>query len=153
KLTESERLNYAMIIRRNGEHLLSVINDILDLSRVEAGRLSVERIGCVPARILGEIASLMRVRAKESGLEFEARLLTPIPVAIVSDPTRVRQILLNLVGNAIKFTRKGSVRVLARVDGDRLVIDVEDTGIGIPEEQVRALFQPFTQGDLSMTRR
>jgi CheY-like chemotaxis protein/HPt (histidine-containing phosphotransfer) domain-containing protein len=153
KLTESERLNYAMIIRRNGEHLLQVINDILDLSRVEAGRLSVERISCVPAWILSEVASLMRVRAKESGLEFEARIATPIPRFLHSDPTRLRQILLNLVGNAVKFTRRGVVRLLARVDGERLVVEVVDTGIGIAPEQLQVLFQPFTQADLSLTRR
>jgi signal transduction histidine kinase/CheY-like chemotaxis protein/HPt (histidine-containing phosphotransfer) domain-containing protein len=153
KLTESERLNYAMIIRRNGEHLLSVINDILDLSRVEAGRLHVERVPCSPARILSDVASLLRGRADEVGLHFEAHLVTPIPAVVVTDPTRIRQILLNFVGNAVKFTRKGAVRVLARVDGVHLVVEVVDTGIGIAPEHLPNLFHAFTQGDLSMARR
>jgi signal transduction histidine kinase/DNA-binding response OmpR family regulator len=152
-VSESERLNYAMIIRRNGEHLLSVINDILDLSRIEAGRLTVETIVCSPAQILSEVASLMRVRAKESGLYFELYLDTPVPSSMKSDPTRLRQILLNLVGNAIKFTRRGGVEVRARYQDGELAIDVIDTGIGMSEEQLSTLFQPFQQADLSMTRR
>jgi signal transduction histidine kinase/CheY-like chemotaxis protein/HPt (histidine-containing phosphotransfer) domain-containing protein len=152
-VSESERLNYAMIIRRNGEHLLSVINDILDLSRIEAGRLTVEAIDCSPAQILSEVASLMRVRAKESGLYFELSLDTPIPSSMKSDPTRLRQILLNLVGNAIKFTRRGGVEVRARHEGGELAIDVIDTGIGMSAAELSTLFQPFQQADLSMTRR
>jgi signal transduction histidine kinase/HPt (histidine-containing phosphotransfer) domain-containing protein len=152
-LSESDRLNYAMIIRRNGEHLLSVINDILDLSRIEAGRLLIETIPCSPVRILANVASLMRVRANDRGLTFKLDLATPIPSQVRTDPTRLLQILLNLVGNAIKFTREGIVRVVAAYEGRALVIDVMDTGIGMSEEQRAALFQPFQQADLSMTRR
>jgi len=152
-LSDSERLNYAMVIRRNGEHLLTVINDILDLSRIEAGRLTVERIPCAPALILSEVGSLMRMRADERGLAFEVELTSPIPATIASDPTRIRQILLNLLSNAIKFTRRGSVRMNAHVAGTRLLIDVIDTGIGIAEDQLQRLFEPFAQGDLTMSRR
>jgi len=152
-LAEDDRIGYALIIRRNGEHLLSVINDILDLSRIEAGRLPVEKIAFSPAQILHEVASLMRVRARESGLAFSVTLDTPVPARISSDPTRVRQILLNLVGNAIKFTRQGRVAVRVRLDGTSLVFAVEDTGIGMDADQQAVLFQPFQQGDLSMTRR
>jgi signal transduction histidine kinase/CheY-like chemotaxis protein/HPt (histidine-containing phosphotransfer) domain-containing protein len=152
-LSESDRLNYAMIIRRNGEHLLSVLNDVLDLSRIEAGRLSLEKIAFSPTQILHEVASLMRVRARESGLEFSVALDTPVPARISGDPTRVRQILLNLVGNAIKFTRQGEVAVRVRLDGASLVFAVADTGIGIAADQQAVLFQPFQQGDRSMTRR
>jgi signal transduction histidine kinase/DNA-binding response OmpR family regulator len=154
-LTESERLNYAMIIRRNGEHLLSVINDILDLSRIEAGQLTVETIECSPVRILSEVASLMRVRAEESGLAFSVELVTPVPATIKSDPTRLRQILLNLVGNAVKFTRKGRIAMDIRFDRDpdRVVFGVVDSGIGMSPEEVAELFQPFHQADPSMSRR
>jgi signal transduction histidine kinase/CheY-like chemotaxis protein/HPt (histidine-containing phosphotransfer) domain-containing protein len=153
-LSESDRLNYAMIIRRNGEHLLSVINDILDLSRVEAGRLMVEQIDCPPAQIFAEVASLMRLRAQAHGLRFAAELTTPVPATVRSDPTRLRQILLNLVGNAVKFTREGQVTMRLALDGEgRLCFEVEDTGPGIAPDVVAELFQPFQQADLSMTRR
>jgi signal transduction histidine kinase/CheY-like chemotaxis protein len=152
-LSECDRLNYVTILRRNGEHLLSVVNDILDLSRIEAGRLALEKIAFSPAQILHEVASLMQVRARESGLEFSIALDTPVPARICGDPTRVRQILLNLVGNAIKFTQEGKVAVRVRLDATSLVFAVEDTGIGMDADEQTALFQPFQQGDLSMTRR
>ena len=155
-LSESERLNYALVIRRNGEHLLSVINDILDLSKIEAGKLLIEKVEFSLARVLSDIDSLMRARALEKGLEFEIRYATPVPEVIVSDPTRTRQVLLNLVGNAVKFTEKGAVRVLVsfRDDGaQRLVFEVVDTGVGMSTEAAEDLFQPFHQGDASMSRR
>ncbi|MDB4964593.1 MAG: histidine kinase [Myxococcales bacterium] len=158
KLTVRERLNYTMTIRRNGEHLLSVLNHILDLSKIEAGKLTLERIECSPSQLLNEVASLMRVRATEKKLEFELRYETPIPERIDSDPTRIRQILLNLVTNAVKFTERGKVEIVVRweeteVGGPRLVVDVIDTGIGIDTENLAKLFQPFMQGDPSVTRR
>jgi signal transduction histidine kinase/CheY-like chemotaxis protein/HPt (histidine-containing phosphotransfer) domain-containing protein len=153
RVTESERLNYALVIRRNGEHLLSVINDILDLSKIEAGKLTVEHVDCSPVQILGEVASLMRVRAIEANLDFEVGLDTPIPSKIRSDPTRLRQSVLNLVGNAIKFTEKGSVHVTGRFEAPHLSIVVRDTGVGMRSEQIARLFQPFEQVDASMSRR
>jgi diguanylate cyclase (GGDEF)-like protein/PAS domain S-box-containing protein len=158
KLTVRERLNYTMTIRRNGEHLLNVLNHILDLSKIEAGKLSLERIECSPSQLLNEIASLMRVRATEKKLELTLRYETPIPERIVSDPTRIRQILLNLVTNAVKFTERGKVEIVAQWQesaGKRpqLIVDVIDTGIGIDTESLAKLFQPFMQGDASMTRR
>jgi signal transduction histidine kinase/CheY-like chemotaxis protein/HPt (histidine-containing phosphotransfer) domain-containing protein len=156
-VSESERLNYAMIIRRNGDHLLSVINDILDLSKIEAGKLTIEHIECSPVQILSEVASFMRVRAIEANLDFSVDLETPVPALIRSDPTRLRQSLLNLVSNAIKFTERGSVRVLGSFDAastpPRLAIRVEDTGMGMGSAQIAKLFQPFEQVDASMTRR
>jgi signal transduction histidine kinase/CheY-like chemotaxis protein len=156
-VSESDRLNYAMIISRNGEHLLSVINSILDLSKIEAGKLTVEHIDCSPAQILSEVASFMRVRAIEAGLEFSVELESPIPAVIRSDPTRLRQSLLNLVSNAIKFTPRGSVRVIGGFDTKtsppRLSIHVKDTGMGMRREQVDTLFQPFEQLDSSMSRK
>jgi signal transduction histidine kinase/CheY-like chemotaxis protein/HPt (histidine-containing phosphotransfer) domain-containing protein len=156
-VSASERLNYALVIRRNGEHLLDLINDLLDLSRIEAGKLAVDAIEASLPHVLSDLASLMRVRAAESGLDFGVHLLTPIPATLRTEPTRIRQILLNLVGNAVKFTRKGSVHVLVRheprVTPPRLAIDVVDTGIGMSAEQTAALFQPFQQADPSMSRR
>ncbi len=157
-ITASERLNHVQTIRRNGEHLLSLINDILDLSKIEAGKMTVESVPCSPSQIIVDVCSLMRVRARDKGLDFEVEFQTPIPETIVSDPTRLRQTLLNLVGNAIKFTHRGSVRILARCGGPgaaepRLTLEVADTGVGLSREQAARLFQPFEQADNSTTRK
>jgi CheY-like chemotaxis protein len=137
--------------------LLSVINDILDISKIEAGKMTVERIRCAPAELVGEVASLMRVRSLEKGLLFEVRYETPVPREIESDPTRLRQILINLIGNAIKFTHSGFVRLLVRSaqvsDRTRLWFEVADSGIGLSQGQIERLFQPFSQADPSTTRR
>ena len=155
RLSEGDRLNYALIIRRNGEHLLSLINDILDLSKIEAGKLSIELLECSLSQLLIDIAALMRVRASEKGLAFSVDFLSSVPGRILSDPTRLRQILLNLLGNAIKFTENGSVRLILSYDADppSLAFTVVDTGIGMSPEQLSRMFQPFEQADLSMTRR
>jgi diguanylate cyclase (GGDEF)-like protein/PAS domain S-box-containing protein len=158
KLGESERLNYALTIRRNGEHLLSILNDILDVSMVEAGKLSVENIDFSLGKMLAEVASLIRVRAIEKGLAFRVEYETPIPSLLRSDPTRLRQILINIVSNAVKFTSQGDIRVLARCDANAhgaltLGVRVVDTGIGIAPEEMKHIFQPFSQADASMTRR
>ena len=154
--TGAEQRAHIQTIRRNGEHLLSILNDILDLSKIEAGRMTTEKVACSPSAIIVDVASLMRVRAAEKGLFFEVQYQTQIPETIESDPTRVRQVLMNLVGNAIKFTKTGGVRVLARClpDGDasKLEIEVVDTGIGLSPEQRSTLFQPFVQADSSTTR-
>jgi signal transduction histidine kinase/DNA-binding NarL/FixJ family response regulator len=157
-LGATERLGYVQTIRRNGEHLLTLLNDILDLSKIEAGKATVESIPCSPARIVVDVASLMRVRAVEKKLWFEIDYLTPVPETICGDPTRLRQILTNLLGNAVKFTDMGGVRVLVRCDGrdsprPRISFCVADTGIGLTAEQIEGLFQPFTQADSSTTRR
>jgi signal transduction histidine kinase/CheY-like chemotaxis protein/HPt (histidine-containing phosphotransfer) domain-containing protein len=156
--TPAERIAHVQTIRRNGEHLLGVINDILDLSKIEAGKMTVENVRCSPSAVIVDVASLMRVRAKAKDLFFEVHYQTPIPESIESDPTRLRQILLNLVGNAIKFTHSGGIRLLARCDATdaknaKLTLEVVDTGIGMTSEQVGDLFQPFVQGDSSTTRR
>jgi signal transduction histidine kinase/CheY-like chemotaxis protein/HPt (histidine-containing phosphotransfer) domain-containing protein len=158
ELALSDRLTYVQTIRRNGEHLLSVLNDILDLSKIEAGKLEVESVPCSPSQIAIDVASLMRVRAMEKKLFFEVKFMTALPEVIQSDPTRLRQLLLNLVGNAIKFTESGGVRVLVAYDpgaagGLGLTFDVVDTGIGLTQEQIGHLFNPFSQADGSTTRR
>jgi len=155
--SQSDRLDYVQTIRRNGEHLLQVINDILDLSKIEAGRFEIEAVACEPTQIVADVASLMRLRAEEKGLDFRVEFQSQMPERIVSDPTRLRQVLLNLVGNAIKFTERGSVRLrvaLEEADGEpSLRFDVVDTGIGITDQQLSKLFRPFTQGDETMSRR
>jgi signal transduction histidine kinase len=156
--TPEERADAVTTIRRNGEYLLEIINDILDLSKVEAGRMVVESIPCGPARIVSEVISLMRVRAEEKRLALRTEFAGPVPETIRTDPTRLRQVLINLIGNAIKFTNDGSVRLIVRFvtsgDGQPLLqFDVVDTGIGMTHDQIAALFQPFCQADSSTTRR
>jgi len=152
-----ERLEAAQTIQRNGEYLLDIINDILDLSKVEAGKMTVERVACEPCRLIAEVASLMRVKAGRAGLSFATEYVGALPQTIHTDPTRLRQILINLIGNAIKFTDSGGVRLITRLvdDGDEpcLQLDVVDTGLGMTPEQVAKLFQPFTQADSSTTRK
>ncbi|CAG0965166.1 two-component system, sensor histidine kinase [Phycisphaerales bacterium] len=142
-------------INRSGQHLLSVINDILDLSKIEAGRMTVEPVPCSPVSIIEDVISLMRVRASEKGLELDVVYGSAMPRTIRSDPGRLRQILINLVGNAVKFTQQGRVAIHARVDAasERMIVGVEDTGIGIAPESLGMLFRPFSQSDSSMSRR
>jgi PAS domain S-box-containing protein len=145
-------------IRRNGQFLLELVNDILDLSRIEAGRLDVEQKSCSPASILADVASLMRVRADEKKLALSVRYENAVPGLFLSDPKRLRQVLHNLVGNAIKFTEQGSVQIVCRTTGrdqakPRLEIDVVDTGIGINNDLIGTLFRPFMQGDNTLSRR
>jgi len=162
-LDDSDRWEAIQAIRRNAEHLLGVVNDILDISKIEANRLEIELIECSPCAILGDIAAMMRSRAKDKGLQFAIEYVGPMPTSIRTEPTRLRQILVNLVGNAIKFTESGGVRVVARcipdyrvVDGvteGAVQLDVVDTGIGMTPEQMGRLFQPFVQADASVARR
>lgn len=151
-------LDYLKTIRRNGEHLLGLINDILDLSKIESGKMHMEQIECRPVQIVEEILSLLRVRAIQKGLMLEARYQFPLPELVLSDPTRLRQILVNLIGNAIKFTKAGQVEVRLshqpQVDGrHHLVFEICDSGIGMTPDQIANLFKPFTQADASTTRR
>jgi signal transduction histidine kinase/CheY-like chemotaxis protein len=143
------------VIRRNGNHLLALLNDILDIARIEAGRLELEQIPMSPGQLVSEVASSLRMRAKGKGLELGVRFVTPIPDTVDCDPTRVRQVLMNLVGNAIKFTPSGRVDVDLSYDPQDQVLKLEirDTGIGIPAEKLPTLFRFFDQVDSSMTRR
>jgi PAS domain S-box-containing protein len=149
------RLEYIETIRRNGEHLLEIINDILDISKIEAGKMNVERVPTAPANLVLEVLSLMDVRAKAKGLLFEAIFENEVPETIETDPVRVRQILVNLVGNALKFTEMGSVVLKIRTDLDSQMIhfSVMDTGIGMTPEQIDKLFNAFVQADASTTRK
>ncbi|MFQ5413545.1 MAG: PAS domain S-box protein [Phycisphaerae bacterium] len=133
--TESERLACIRTIRRNGEHLLSIINDILDLSKIEAGHMTIERIPCQPCALIADVASLGRARAAEKGLTCNIEYIGAIPETIRTDPTRLRQILVNLIGNAIKFTQDGGVRLIVRfVPG----AGMDRTRIGRPQEPLTA---------------
>jgi signal transduction histidine kinase/DNA-binding NarL/FixJ family response regulator len=154
-LGESDRLNYAMIVRRNGAHLLSVINDILDLSKVEAGKLKLEILECALPALMADVSALMKGRAAERGLAYAVRVESPVPTKVRTDPTRLRQVLLNVVGNALKFTEKGGVTVSLGFDParDRLRFSIADTGIGMTPEQLGRLFHAFEQADPSTTRR
>ncbi|WP_164103074.1 ATP-binding protein [Candidatus Laterigemmans baculatus] len=148
---------YLDTIQSSGQHLLTLINDILDLSKIEAGRMECERIACSPHEILSDVLSVLRVRAQEKAIRLECEWTTPVPETIVTDPARLRQLLMNLAANAIKFTESGHVLIRAAVDPvgpePRLVCEVEDTGIGIAPECLERIFQPFDQADNSITRR
>jgi PAS domain S-box-containing protein len=156
-ISVAERGQAIDTIMSAGKHLLTVINDILDLSKIEADRMTVERIETPLLVVVREVESLMRPRAVAKGVTLGAVLSTPVPDRIVSDPTRLRQILMNIVGNAVKFTDTGSVTLGVAVAGGgvdvRLVIDVEDTGPGISEQGAANLFQAFGQADTGVTRK
>jgi PAS domain S-box-containing protein len=153
----SRRAGAINTIRRAGMHLLAVINDILDLSKIEAGKMAVESVDTSLPRIFLDVDSLMRARAAEKGVTLTTSLTTPIPDRIHGDPTRIRQILMNLVGNAAKFTDCGRIDVRAMLITHAaeplLRVEIEDSGPGMTAEQARALFQPFMQADASVTRK
>jgi signal transduction histidine kinase/CheY-like chemotaxis protein len=157
--TREERHACVGVIRRNGDHLLNLINDILDLSKIEAGTLSASRVPCLLSRVIDELAAVTRPRATEKGLAFEVECRQPLPTTIRTDPARLRQILVNLLGNAIKFTQSGSVKLVVRLEqtspdaAARLCFDVIDTGIGLTPEQRENIFQSFAQTDESTSRK
>jgi signal transduction histidine kinase/ActR/RegA family two-component response regulator len=152
---EATRQNYGQIVRRNGQHLLAVIDDILDLSKIEAGKLDIEPMPCALIELLADLVSLMQVRANQRGLELSLEFVTDVPEFVITDPTRLRQILLNLVSNSIKFTVVGRVRigVAYAQDLDTVTIEVTDTGIGMTPDQLTRAFEPFAQAESATVRR
>jgi len=155
-LTE-EQQKYASIIRDSSEILLNIINDILDISKIDAGRLELQEREFSLEKLMQKASNINRVRAQEKGLEFHVSVSRGIPEILRGDPLRLRQVLLNLISNAIKFTRQGEVAVeVSPVQDfpDTIVLEfsVQDTGVGIPEERKERVFEPFTQLDSSMTR-
>jgi signal transduction histidine kinase/CheY-like chemotaxis protein len=148
-----------LTIKRNGEQLLRLINDILDVAKLESGKLVPNLEVCAPREVVASVTELLRPSASEKGLRLETEVAAEVPQALCTDPTRVRQILVNLVGNAIKFTNSGEVRIrvghlAARQGGGaKLVLEIVDTGIGLTLEQTSRLFEPFSQADGSMARR
>jgi signal transduction histidine kinase/DNA-binding response OmpR family regulator len=153
----AERLECVQIVRRNARHLLELINDILDLSKIEAGKMTVENVPCDFPQLMSDILSTLRPRAVEMALTFEMTFGDRIPRYIQTDPLRLRQVLVNLLGNAIKFTEKGSVQTHVRFEegamAGKLCFDIIDSGIGMTSQQMARLFQAFTQADESTTRR
>jgi PAS domain S-box-containing protein len=152
-----ERQEYLNTIHASGQHLLNLINDILDLSKVESGRLDVERIQCAPIQLIHEAVTVLRGQAERKGISLTYDAPDGLPETIATDPVRFRQLITNLVGNAIKFTEHGGVRVIARLMDNRrrprLLVEVVDTGIGIPPDTLDKIFEPFVQADSSVTRR
>jgi two-component system, sensor histidine kinase len=155
--TMSDRVNCLQVVRRNARHLMDLINDILDISKIEAEKMVVEKIPCDAARLVVEVVSMLRVRAMAKQLTLRADFVGDIPEIVHTDPLRLKQVVMNLTGNAIKFTENGEIAVRMSVektaDGSRIHVDVVDTGIGMTPEQIGRLFQPFVQADESMTRK
>jgi light-regulated signal transduction histidine kinase (bacteriophytochrome)/ActR/RegA family two-component response regulator len=154
-IESSQSTDFIDVIERNGMHLLSVIDDILNVAKIESGKLTVEQIPVSVPDLLLDVVALVKVQTDAKNLELKLELGTPIPSRIDSDVVRLRQILINLLGNAVKFTEHGSVTL--RVSHDEaqplLVFEVIDTGIGLTESQMGRLFNAFSQADASTTRR
>ncbi len=158
-VTPAEFGDYLAIIRHNGNHLLGLINDILDLSKVESGQLQVDLGPCDVADVVSEVIGTFAMAAQRGGVSLAAEYATEVPERVTTDAFRLRQVLVNLVSNAMKFTDSGSIRIIVSHRPGRLAvrsvvrIDVVDTGIGIEPDAIGTLFQPFVQVDGSLTRR
>lgn len=153
---EAEREDMLRTIHYSGRHLLGLINDILDISKIESGRMEVDVRPESPHKLLSETVSLMRVPFREKGLSLEYHWISDVPEVVFTDGPRVRQIVVNLLSNALKFTSNGGVEIIVRVDkpGRKyvLIIEVVDSGIGIDQAKLAAIFDPFVQADSSVTR-
>ncbi len=154
---EADWKKYLNTIHASGSHLLELINDVLDLSKVESGNLDIEQIQCPAHDIVREVVQVLNVKAQEKGIALDFEIAGAIPETVISDPARLRQIVTNLVGNAIKFTEQGRVSVVVRLNASDkeplLAIDVIDSGIGMSESQLDSIFDEFVQADTSITRR
>jgi len=154
---KKDRLRYLNTIHSSGKNLLELINDILDLSKVESGHLDIEKTWVEPHRIIHEVLQILNLKAQEKGITLEFRPQSMMPQRIETDLVRLRQIIYNLVGNAVKFTDQGSVTVTCRFErssaGPGLVIEIADTGIGISQDRIKNIFDPFVQADTTVTRR
>ncbi len=142
-----------LVIRRSGDTLMAILNDVLDHSKLESGRLKTERLPMDVAAEVRTVARLYEQQAEERGNQLSVGVEPGLPPWSIGDPLRFRQVLSNLVGNALKFTRQGRVDVMARVVSGRLCVQVRDTGIGMKPEMLVRLFEPFSQADVSTTRR
>ncbi len=152
ELTDEQR-EYLEAARESGKALLAIIDDILDISKIEAGRLELEAIGFSLRQLVGETLRSLGFRAHEKGLELLGRIEPTVPDRVLGDPVRFRQLLINLVGNAIKFTQKGEVELrIEPAATARVLVSVTDSGPGIAPERQKVIFDPFTQGDGSTTR-
>lgn len=157
KIAPEEKIKLVSSIKRNGEHLSRIIDEILDLSKVESGKMDMEQTDIQLLEFLDSLRCFFSVPAKNKNLRLEFEILKTIPSTIVSCSTRLHQILVNLIGNAIKFSDKGAVSVITSTekykDQEHLIFQVQDSGPGLTEEQIKKLFQPFSQVDASMTRK
>lgn len=153
--TEDERKEYTEVIFRSGQSLVGIIDDILDISKVEAGHLEVESVKYSPLKIVKEVLDLLSIKAKNKDIDLNLTFDGKIPEESIADPNRFKQIITNIVGNAIKFTEKGSVNVTMKYDekAETINVKVEDTGIGISNEKAEKIFMPFVQADNSITRK
>jgi signal transduction histidine kinase/CheY-like chemotaxis protein/HPt (histidine-containing phosphotransfer) domain-containing protein len=159
--TMSDRINSLQVVQRNARHLMDLINDILDISKIEAEKMTVERIPHDVAQTAVEVASMLRPRALAKNLALRVEFNGEIPAHVFTDPVRLKQVLMNLVGNAVKFTAQGEVVIavsaqrVEQPDGPHMQVrfDISDTGIGITPQQIGSLFQAFVQADDSMTRK
>ncbi|RAK06362.1 PAS domain S-box-containing protein [Halanaerobium saccharolyticum] len=153
-----QQSKYVDIFQNAGESLLSLINDILDLSKIEAGKVELEQKRFNLTKVVENIAEMISVRAYNKNLEMPLRIASEVPKCVIGDPERLRQVLMNLMGNAVKFTEKGQVFLDVKVDNsnpgkDRVIFAVKDTGIGIAESKHKYIFNSFTQADASSTRK
>ena len=155
--SKEEQTEYLSTIQSSGSHLLELINDILDLSKIEAGKMEMEVCDCSTFEIFNDVINILGVRAKEKGIDLTFECRDKLPERIKSDPVRLRQVVTNLIGNAIKFTSAGGVKLSASLDNVNgrasMHVDIIDTGIGMTPEQLEKIFDPFTQADNSVTRR
>ncbi len=153
--TLAERAQAVDIIIRNGRHLQSLLNDILDFSKIRAKRIELEHLETPLPDLLAGVVDVARAQTSDKNLEFSVHFMPPLPLMIRTDPTRARQIMFNLLGNAIKFTDVGAVRLIVSFspEQEKLLISVQDTGCGIEDDRLTTLFEPFAQADTSTTRR
>ncbi len=150
---DEEQRQLGDTVLRSGRALMQVLNDVLDISRLEAGRMTFEAMPLQPGRLAEDVCTLLRSLAPEGQIALRLKVMKDTPAWVQGDPTRLRQLLLNLVGNALKFTERGYVEVRIGPRPGAIRVEVEDTGIGIPAEKLDRLFEPFTQADGSTTRR
>ena len=156
-LTDEQR-EYAQTVQNSADALLTIINDILDFSKIEAGRLELEAVDFNIHVMMNDLGKMLAVRAEEKNIDFSMVMNADIPAHFIGDPGRIRQILVNIIGNAIKFTHNGEVKVIGALqetsdDVSILKFEVSDTGIGIPDDKKELLFQSFSQADASTTRK
>ena len=155
---DAEQSEYLQIVKSSSDALLRVINDILDFSKIEAGKLQIEHIPFHVGRCVSDTLKTLAYKAQDKGLELVCDIDARVPTSLVSDPGRLRQVLVNVVGNAIKFTARGEVVVRVEVQSQAqsqvmLHVAVSDTGIGIPADKLQTIFEPFSQEDSSTTRK
>lgn len=155
--TEAERQDYIKVVKSSAESLLGIINDILDFSKIEANKLMLESVPFKLHQVVSDTLKTLASRAQQKGIDLQCQIAANVPASVVGDPTRLRQVLINLVGNAIKFTEHGEIKVELDLESisttsAKLKVVVQDTGIGIPADKLDSIFESFSQADASTTR-